>query len=123
MYSSATGKRPALTLNLAPYCRLVLCELLEACVTDTELQVFMYLPAIFMYSPLRLIPLALCFLSITSARNSDSSPVTKLSVATWESTIGTELEHNNSLINFISGHESAYVYCMCIHGISPFSGR
>jgi len=58
------------------------------------------------------IPLALCFLGVISASNSDVSQVKKLSLATWESTIGTELEHNNSLIKFISSHESAYVYCM-----------
>lgn len=65
-----------------------------------------------MYLFLPLIPLALCFLGAVSA--SGSSVVTRLSVATWETTIGTELEHNNPLLNFISSHESAYVYCMFV---------
>jgi hypothetical protein len=76
-----------------------------------------------MYLLLHLIPLALCFLSVISASNSDSSRVTKLSVATWETTIGTDLERNNSLINFISSHESAYVYCMYTVSVLSYSGR
>jgi hypothetical protein len=61
-----------------------------------------------------LIPLATCFLGVASASHSGSSRVTKLAVATWETTIGTDLEHNNSFVNFINNHESAYVYCMYI---------
>jgi hypothetical protein len=90
-------------------------------IVDTELQVFTYCPAICMYLSLHLIPLALCFLGVISASNSDSSRVTKLSVATWETTIGTDLERNNSLIDFISSHESAYVYCMYTDSVSPYS--
>lgn len=67
-----------------------------------------------MYSLPSLIPLALCFLGGISASNSDSSQVTKLSVATWESTPGTDLENNNSFLTFLKTHESAYVYCMYI---------
>lgn len=83
--------------------------LLEANFADTEPSSSAYRPAIRMYLLLPLIPLALCFLGVASA--SDSSPITRLSVATWDTTIGTELEHNNPLLNFISSHESAYVYC------------
>lgn len=55
---------------------------------------------------------AICLLGVTSASSVASSQVTKLSVATWGSTIGTELERKNALLNFIESHESAYVYCM-----------
>jgi hypothetical protein len=94
--------------------RLVLDELLNLCVVDTELPTFTYCQAICMYLPLHLVTLALCYLSFISASRSDSPKVIKLSVATWESTIGTELERNNSLLNFISSNVSAYVYCMYI---------